>query len=249
MMTLTAIILDDEKSACQVLHSMLDEYCPEIQVKFVTQDPYLALEKMNEIQPQVLFIDINMPKMSGFEFIEKLVDFSGKIIFTTAYDQYAIQAFKYAAFDYLLKPIHVEHLEQTIERLVKEFKPIGSQNSIRELLEYVNYDKSKPSKTIAVPYNGELKFMQKEDIYYLEASGNYTIIYGEKEKYVTSKTLKEYENVLDPAIFIRLHKSFIVNMQKAEKYSPKDNGFVVLQNGKQIPISRRKRHLLNQFSK
>ena len=137
-MILTAIILDDEKSACRVLNSMLDEYCPKIKVMFVTQDPFLALEKMKEINPQILFLDINMPKMSGFEFIDQLEGFSGKIVFTTAYDQYAIQAFKYAAFDYLLKPIHIERLEETVERLHKEFKPNANHNSIRELLSFVN---------------------------------------------------------------------------------------------------------------
>ncbi len=247
-MVLTAIILDDEKSACRVLNSMLDEYCPKIKVKFVTQDPYEALEKMKEIKPQILFIDINMPKMSGFEFIDKLEGFSGKIIFTTAYDQYAIQAFKYAAFDYLLKPIHVERLEETAERLQKEFKPNENNNSIRELLAYVNKEDTPSASTLAIPYNGDMRFIEKERICYIEASGNYCVLHCEKEKHTISKTLKEYETLLDSSVFIRTHKSFLVNVKKIEKYTPKNGGSVILFNGIQVPVSRRKRHLLNQFS-
>jgi two-component system, LytTR family, response regulator len=247
-MILTAIILDDEKSACRVLNSMIDEYCPEISVKFVTQDPFLALEKIKELQPQILFLDINMPKMSGFEFLDKMEEFNGKIIFTTAYDQYAIQAFKYAAFDYLLKPIHVEHLEVTLQRLIKEFKPAESKNSIRELLAYVNNDNTQNSNTLAIHKNGDLRFIHKDDIAYIEASGNYCILHCEKEKHIVSKTLKEYEAQLENSTFIRIHKSFIVNLEKVYKYTPKQGGCVILKNGNSVPVSRRKRHLLNQFS-
>lgn len=248
-MKLSAIILDDEKSACRVLNSMLDEYCPDIDVKFVTQDPQLALEQMKIIQPQVLFIDINMPKMSGFEFIDKLEQFNGKIVFTTAYNEYAIQAFKYAAFDYLMKPIHIEQLEHTVSRLVNEFKPLeNNNNSIRDLLSYMHKDENLNSSTIAVHHNGDMKFLQKQEICYLEASGNYTIIHCEKGKYTVSKTLKEYETILDSSVYIRVHKSFIVNMNKAEKFTLKTDGHLILKNGNQIPVSRRKRHLLHQFS-
>lgn len=244
-MKLSALILDDEKTACQVLNSMLDEYCPEIDVKLVTQDPFLALSEIQIIKPHVLFIDINMPKMSGFEFIERISEFSGKIIFVTAYDQYAIRAFKYAAFDYLLKPIHVEQLEETVARLVKEFKPLENKNSIKELLQYVSQEKS---PTISVHHNAELKFIKKDQICYFEADGNYTKIHAENEQFTASKTLKEYETMLDESIFLRVHKSYIVNMQKVAKYSNKESSCLILHNGKKVPISRRKRYLLNQFS-
>jgi two-component system LytT family response regulator len=249
-MRLSALILDDEKSACRVLNSMLDEYCPEVDVKLVTQDPHLALEQMKIIQPQILFIDINMPKMSGFEFIDKLENFKGKIVFTTAYDQYAIQAFQYAAFDYLMKPIHVEQLEHTISRLVKEFKPVDNSNAIRELFTFMDKENAddEGTTTIAVHQNGDMKFIQKKDICYLEASGNYTIIHCEEEKYTVSKTLKEYETILDSSVYFRVHKSFIANMNKVEKFTLKSGGSLVLKNGNLIPVSRRKRHLVYQFS-
>jgi two-component system, LytTR family, response regulator len=245
---LTAIILDDEKTACQLLNSMIDQYCPSIEVLLVTQDPFLALEKMGDLEPDVLFIDINMPKMSGFEFIEKMTDFEGKIIFTTAYDNYAIQAFKYAAFDYLLKPIHVEQLENTIDRLSKLSLPKPEFNQINQLLAVLNVEKTKSSEVLAVHNNGDLQFIDKNAIHYFEASSNYTLIHFNNEKHLSSKTLKEFENLLDESVFIRVHKSFIVNVKFIEKYSPKDGGFVTLKSGVQVPFSRRKRHLLNQFS-
>jgi|TARA_R110000737_G_scaffold350741_2_gene390668 two-component system LytT family response regulator len=245
---LTAIILDDEKSACQLLNSMVDQYCPNIEVLLVTQDPMEALEKIENLDPDILFIDINMPKMSGFEFIDTMKGFNGKIIFTTAYDNYAIQAFKYAAFDYLLKPIHVERLENTVQRLSKQTTQKDDSSSINQLLAALNQEKTKSSEVLAVHNNGDLQFLNKNDIHYFEASSNYTLICCEKEKHVSSKTLKEFENLLDESAFIRVHKSFIVNVKFIERYSPKDSGYLILKSGIKIPFSRRKRHLLNQFS-
>jgi two-component system LytT family response regulator len=245
---LTAIILDDEKTACQLLNSMIDQYCPNIEVLLVTQNPLEALEEIENLDPDILFIDINMPKMSGFEFIDKMSGFNGKIIFTTAYDNYAIQAFKYAAFDYLLKPIHVEHLESTINRLSELKVQKDDSSSINQLLAALNQEKTKSSEVLAIHNNGDLQFINKKDIQYFEANSNYTSICTEKGKHMSSKTLKEFENLLDESVFIRVHKSFIVNVRFIEKYSPKDGGHLVLKSGVIIPFSRRKRHLLNQFS-
>lgn len=245
---LTAIILDDEKSACQLLNSMIDQYCPNIEVLLVTQDPIEALEKIENLEPDILFIDINMPKMSGFEFIDNMKGFTGKIIFTTAYDNYAIQAFKYAAFDYLLKPIHVEQLENTVQRLSNQTVKKDDSSSINQLLAVLNQEKTKSSEVLAVHHNGDLQFLNKNDIQFFEASSNYTMIYCDKDKHVSSKTLKEFENLLDDTVFIRVHKSFVVNVKFIERYSPKDGGHLILKSGSVIPFSRRKRHLLNQFS-
>ncbi len=248
MNKLHVIILDDEKSACQLLNSMLDQYCPNVHVDLVTQDPFLALEKIEVLEPDILFLDINMPKMSGFEFIDKMKDFNGHIIFTTAYDQYAIQAFKYAAFDYLLKPIHVEQLENTITRLNTLKIKKNETNNVDLLLAALNQDKSKKSEVLAIHNNGDLHFLNKNEVHYFEASSNYTVINCGATKHLCSKTLKEFENLLDESCFIRVHKSYIVNVSYIDKYSPKDGGTLHLKSGFVIPFSRRKRYLLNQFS-
>lgn len=245
---LSAIILDDEKTACQLLNSMIDQYCPTIEVVLVTQDPHEALEKIEHLDPDLLFIDINMPKMSGFEFIDNLKDFNGKIIFTTAYDNYAIQAFKYAAFDYLLKPIHVEHLENMVLRLSRQREKQEDSSGVAQLLAALNSQKTKTSEVLAIHNNGDLHFLNKNEIHYFEASSNYTLICCDKDKHMSSKTLKEFENLLDESVFIRVHKSFIVNVKFIDKYSPKEGGFISLKSGITVPFSRRKRHLLNQFS-
>lgn len=245
---LTAIILDDEKSACQLLNSMIDQYCPEIEVLLATQNPLDALEKIASHEPDLIFLDINMPKMSGFEFLDCIKDFTGKIVFTTAYDNYAIQAFKYAAFDYLLKPLHVEQLESTVKRLSTENKKQKDNNNVNLLVAALHQEKSKSSEVLAVHNNGDLQFLTKIDIHYFEASSNYTRIFCESEKHVSSKTLKEFETLLDDNIFLRIHKSFIVNIKFISKYSPKDGGLLTLKSGTILPVSRRKRHLLHQFS-
>lgn len=242
-MRLTALILDDEKSACEVMESMVTDYCPNIEILLVTQDPNFALDLMNTRSPDILFIDINMPKMSGFEFLNKLTDFTGKIIFTTAYDEFAIQAFKYSAFDYLLKPIHVEQLEETIERLQKEFKPKSNSEEIKKLVRQVN-EKS----TLTIPHNGGKAFVRLSDILFLQASGNYTFIHTEKQKFTAAKTLKEYEDILDDSVFIRIHKSYIVNIQKAVRTNANGTNNLILNSGDNVPISRRRKHLLNEFS-
>ena len=242
-MKLTTIVLDDEKSACDVLESMITDYCPQLELNMVTQDPHEAMSFIENEKPDVLFIDINMPKMSGFEFLNQMTDFQGKIIFTTAYDQYAIQAFKYSAFDYLLKPIHVEQLEETIGRLITENKNSSEKSSIKDLLKNIN-----SKTTISIPHNGNKVFISTEEIQFLEAYGNYTLIYTDDQKYTASKTLKEFELLLDESNFIRVHKSFIVNIHCVKKYDTKNSLNLVLNSGSFVPVSRRRKHLLSQFS-
>ncbi len=242
-MKLNAIILDDEFSACQVLESMINDYCPEVHLLMVSQNPQEVFDAIQENEPDLLFIDIHMPKMSGFAFLEKISTFKGKIIFTTAYDQYAIKAFKYAAFDYLLKPIHVDHLEKTIARLIASLKTEGRKESVPELLNTLN-----KKTTIVVPQNGEKIFISIDTIMYLEAYGNYTNIYTENQKYTVSKTLKEFGDNLDNTLFIRIHKSYLVNVHKVDRLNTKNSNYLILKSGIAIPVSRRKKHLLNQFS-
>ncbi len=242
-MKLTTIILDDEYSACQVLASMINDYCPELNIILVSQNPHEVLDVMYSNPPDILFIDIHMPKMSGFDFLEKVSDFKGKIIFTTAFNQYAIKAFKFSAFDYLLKPIHVDHLEQTVARLISNLQKEDEKPSIPDLIQSLN-----KKTTIVVPHNGEKVFILIENILYLEAYGNYTIIHEEGQKYTLSKTLKEFEDNLDPTVFIRIHKSYIVNINNTKKFNSKNSAELIMKSGVAIPVSRRKRHLLNQFT-
>ena len=181
--------------------------------------------------------------MSGFEFLNQISDFQGKIIFTTVYDQYAIKAFKYSAFDYLLKPIHVEQLEESITRLVAEFQNSIQQSSVQDLLKHVN-----SKTTISVPHNGDKVFLSTDEIQYLEAYGNYTLIYSDGHKYTASKTLKEFQILLDENKFLRIHKSFIVNINSVKKFDAKNNSSFILHTGIKVPVSRRRKHLLNQFT-
>ena len=242
-MKLTTIILDDEKSACDVLKSMITDYCPQLELKMVTQDPFEAKLFIEKQKPDLLFIDINMPKMSGFEFLNQISDFQGKIIFTTAYDQYAIKAFKFSAFDYLLKPIHVEQLEESIERLATNYQNSSDTSPLQDLLKHVN-----TKSTISIPHNGEKVFISTDEIQYLEAYGNYTLIYTDGHKYTASKPLKEFEILLDAKNFLRVHKSYVVNIAFVKKFDAKNSSNLILNSGMTVPVSRRKKHLLNQFS-
>ncbi len=245
--TLSAIIIDDELTACQVLNSMIDQYCLAIEDVHITQNPEEGIEMVNRIQPDILFLDIEMPKLSGFDVLSKINDFRGKIVFTTAYQQFAIRAFEYNAFDYLLKPIHIERLEKLVAR-VEENNAIPFDNSNIQQLIHQFSNRIEYPQSIAIHDKGGLVFIRVDEILYLEGQGNYTLLQDEKKQYLVCKTIKDFESILNPSVFLRLHKSYMVNVNKLVRYSPNDGGYVSLSNEKTIPVSRRKRQLLEQFS-
>jgi two-component system LytT family response regulator len=245
---LKAIILDDEPNACELLHGMIQQFCPEITQCTFTSNHKEAIEWMKESEPDVLFLDINMPEVSGFDFLQKIASFSGKVVFTTAYDQYALRAFEVGAFDYLLKPIQIERLEETVRRIDKTRQ--DSKNEIQsEILELFETLKSRENQltSIAVNHRSSMKFIETKNILFLKGSGNYSEIVCSDYTYMSTKTLKDFEGVLDNKSFLRVHKSYLVNINFVERSQLIDGYWHLEINGLQIPVSRRKRYLIDQF--
>ncbi len=231
------IIIDDEQRARILLKEMLIEYCDDIDIVTECDDLPTGVKAIRKHQPDLVFLDIEMPGHSGLEMLDFFdaneINFS--IIFTTAYDQYAIQAFKLSAVDYLLKPIDPNELVTSVERYKKLLKKQKEDYLI--LKENLN----QPHK-IAVPTGNTIKFIELENILFLEASSSYTeIVFADNTKLMVSRTLKNFEEVLNRnTLFFRCHKSYIVNIQFISDYVKSDGGYIILKNKTKIPISPEK---------
>ena len=193
-------------------------------------------------QADVIFLDISMPGETGFEMLEKIPGINFRVIFVTAHNEYALQAIKANALDYILKPVSIDELQTAVEK-VKQFinsPAVADQN--RQLLDHLlqTVHSKIPPKKIALPQLGGISFIEVDDMVSLQADSNYTIIHmNTMQKMVISKTLKEFEELLDPAQFARIHKSYIVNLKYIKEYSTTDGGIVKMTDGNQWSISRR----------
>lgn len=237
---LTAIIIDDELKGRIALKQKLQDYCPEVQLSGEAANGEEGLLLIDKIHPQIIFLDIEMPRMNGFEMLHKVKNKNFHLVFTTAYDQYAIKAIKYSAFDYLLKPVDIEELRSVINRILQQS---SQSNTLRklEVLEENFYQKNSLSK-IAIPSLDGLLFFNTSDIIHLEAQSNYTAIYFiNHPKLIASRTLKEFEDILPPDIFFRTHHSHIINLNYIKRYIKGDGGQIEMQNGSFIDVARRKK--------
>ena len=237
---LTAIIIDDEENGRIALKQKLKDYCPTVKVIAEAENGLEGMEMIQQVQPHLVFLDIEMPGMDGFEMLINIPDKKFHLVFTTAYDQYAIKAIKYAAFDYLLKPIDIDELRETINRLEQTPVPDITGKKL-ETLELNLLTKPFLNK-IAVPTQEGLLFFDINHIIRLEAQSNYTLIYfDDQPKMMASRTLKEFEEILPMDTFFRIHNSHIINLLFIKKYIRGDGGQVEMKNGDHILVSRRKK--------
>ena len=235
-----AIIIDDEAKGRLALKEKLKQYCPEIDVIAEAANGKEGIEVIEKLHPNIIFLDIEMPVMNGFEMLNNISDQNFHIIFTTAYDQYAIKAIKYAAFDYLLKPIDIEELKTAISRTMA-CETDQTKKQI-ELLKQNNQHPKKQLNKLAVPTLDGLLFYEINDIIHLEANSNYTQIYfNNQSKILASKTLKDFEELLPEEKFFRVHHSHLINLNYIKKYIRGDGGQIELQNGTYVDVSRRKK--------
>ena len=237
---ITAIIVDDEAKGRLALRQKLKNYCPNVTIIAEAVDGIEALSAIDKHHPQLIFLDIEMPKMNGFEMLNTIKEKNFHIIFTTAYDQYAIKAIKYAAFDYLLKPIDIEELKTAVARAdISEAQQTKKQ--IELLQQNIQHPKKQLNK-LAIPTLEGLFFYDINDVVHLEANSNYTNIYfNNKTKIIASKTLKEFEELLPEDIFFRTHHSHLINLNYIKRYIKGDGGQIELQNGNFVDVSRRKK--------
>ena len=237
---LKAILIDDEISSLQNLKQKLEEYCPVVHVIASAQKPQEALLLIRHHKPDVLFLDIEMPKMSGFRMLEELGDFDGEIIFTTAYNHYAIEAIRKSAFDYLVKPISIQDLQNAVDRLVA-IRNRQTRERLHILKESISDARTQDSK-IAVPTSEGLEFITIRNIIRIESSSNYSKVFlANKQPILVTRLLKDFEDILLPHHFFRVHHSHLVNLQYITRYIRGEGGQVVLENGDVVDVSRRKK--------
>lgn len=238
-MMLTAVIIDDEQKGRLALREKLHQYCPEVTITGEAEDGIDGLKLIREKKPSIVFLDIQMPLMDGFQMLHQLPDKNFHLIFTTAYDQYAIKAIRYAAFDYLLKPVDIEELRAAIQR-VREQGQEHTEKKLEVLQE--NLQPKQLLDKLAIPTLDGLLFFNTADIVHLEAQSNYTIIYFTNHpKLLASRTLKDFEELLPPQVFFRTHHSHIINLNYIKRYIKGDGGFIELQNGNTVTVARRKK--------
>lgn len=237
---LNAIVIDDEVNGRIALKQKLHDYCPTVKVVAEAENGLEGMELIHKFEPQLVFLDIEMPGLDGFEMLINIPDKKFHLVFTTAYDQYAIKAIKYAAFDYLLKPIDIDELRATIDRL--DHVPVP-EITVKKLETLEQNLLTKPFlNKIAIPTQEGLLFFDINHILRLEAQSNYTMIYfDDQPKMMASRTLKDFEEILPTDTFFRIHNSHIINLFFIKKYIRGDGGQVEMKNGDYILVSRRKK--------
>jgi len=235
-----AVLIDDEKNALEMLEWQLGNYCPQVQVVDSCNTADKGIAAIRQHAPQLVFLDIEMPKKNGFDVLQEFPNPSFDVIFTTAYNQFALKAFRFAALDYLLKPIDAEDLVNAISRFEKKNRNgIGPQLEL--LMQQFKQADTLPEK-ISFATLQAVHFVKPEIILYCESDGNYTTLYFiDNTKLVVSKTLKEVEELLHHYHFLRIHNSFLINHRQVGRYIKTDGGFIEMTNGKQLPISRQRR--------
>ncbi|HXD93351.1 MAG TPA: LytTR family DNA-binding domain-containing protein [Bacteroidia bacterium] len=237
---LKAIIIDDEANGIKFLQYLIENNCPDIEIIATETEPQKGIELIKKHKPDVVFLDIEMPGMNGFEVLEQLKLLAFHVIFTTAYDNYAIKAFKYNTVDYLLKPIIVTELVSAVNKLLTKNKNKMEDISISKLLQQLQ-DTQSPKRLI-VNGQSETVYLDPKNILRLESDSNYTyIILLDGKKITSTKTLKEYESTLSADTFFRAHKTVMVNINYIEKYVKTDGGYIVMQDEVKVPVSREKR--------
>jgi two-component system LytT family response regulator len=241
MKALTAILIDDESNSRNALHQKLITNCPEVNIIAECENGEQGIAAIEKQKPDIVFLDVEMPRMNGFVMLQKLQRRNFELIFTTAYDQYAIQAIRVCALDYLVKPIEVKALKEAVEK-VRERKQSEIPNQRIETLLHNLVNEQHQKNRIAIPSQDAIQFVQLDDIVYLEAESNYTSIYmRDTARIFVARTLKDFEDLLPPILFFRVHHSFIINTNHMRKYLKGDGGQVLMSNGKMIDVSRRRK--------
>jgi len=239
---LKAIIVDDEPYCCETIATLLEE-SRDVEIVSVCHNAADALVAIRKYSPDIVFLDVEMPKMNGFEMLEHLPQVNFEIIFTTSYDQYALKAIRFSAIDYLLKPVDEEELRTAIQKVIQRSqKPITQQLEI--LLQKI-HQPSTPINKIAMPTMEGLQMIPVDSIISCESDSNYTILQlKNSKKLIVSRTLKEIEELLEEHSFVRVHRCYLANMNEVEKYVKGEGGYLVMSDGTTIDVARNKKEVL-----
>lgn len=242
---MNCILIDDEFDCLDLLELLIIRHCPDLKIIGTYNDGHAGTEAIREHRPDLVFLDVEMPKLDGFGVLEACRNIPFQVVFTTAYEHYAAQAFRYSAIDYLLKPIQKEQLKEATNR-ARQLRKSSYYTEQREILfDYIH--PTKPSREkIALPTSDGIAFLSIRDIIYCASDGNYTEIYiGNNSKQIYTILLKEIEDMLSGHNFYRVHNSFVVNMEKVDQYIKSDS-VLQMTNQSRIPVSRQKKEKVLQ---
>jgi len=248
MEPLKAILVDDEINSLQNLQQKLKEYCPAVQVIVTAQQPEEAILFIHHYKPDVVFLDIEMPRMNGFKLIDEMEDVNFEIVFVTAYNQYAIDAIRISAFDYLIKPVAVKDLQTCVDRLLES--RIKKTRERLSILKQSLADKKSQDEKIAMTTADGIEFFGIKNIIRIEADSNQTkVILADGQKIPVTMHLKDLEELLLKYRFFRIHTSHLINLAYIKKYKDGETGEVIMQNGDTISVAKRKKEeFLKLFS-
>lgn len=230
------VIIDDEPLARSIVKEYLQKH-PQLELAQECNDGFEGLKAIQQHQPDLIFLDIQMPKINGFEMLE-LIEQPPAVIFTTAFDEYAIKAFEAHAVDYLLKPFDQERFDKALQKW-REQKTTIQKETTKELLETASLSPAQ-NQRIVIKDGSKIKIIPVQDVFYLEAADDYVKIHTKEGYFLKNKTMSHFEQALDTQHFVRSHRSYIVNIQQITRIDPyeKDNHVAVLRSGAKVPVSR-----------
>lgn len=242
---LNAIIVDDEPNNLDAIALLLEKHCPGVHVAGTALNAAGARKLIARVNPDLVFLDIQMPKESGFDLLQSLSAITFEVIFVTAYDQYGVQAIKLSALDYLLKPVGEEDLKAAVLKAELRQQSKQQQGLLQNLLQYVSAGKNKQPQKLGLPTTKETVLVNIADIVHCESSNSYTTFYLlSKEKILVSRAIKEYEELLGRYGFIRVHQSHLVNKEYVQSLLKSEGNSLLLKDGSVIPVSKLKKDML-----
>lgn len=237
-----AIIVDDEPDGIGTLKKMLELNCKQVNTVAACTNAVAAKQKIEELKPDVVFLDIQMPGQSGIDMLAELPEKNFEVIFVTAHNEFLLQALQFSAADYLLKPVDEDRLIEAVQRVEKKLEQKGETANVETLLHNIHKAATPNEMKLCIPTLKGFLVLKLDDIIVCEAERNYTVFYLQNRKPVTaSRTLLDYEELLKDTTFLRIHKSFLINLQHVTEYQRGEGGMVIMSNGMEIEVSRRKK--------
>ena len=235
-----AILVDDEAHCNQSLEIELNEYCPEVSVIATYTSGEEAIEGIRKLRPDLVFLDIEMPWINGFELLKRVGKLDFEVIFITAYDTYAIEAFRYCAIDYLLKPIQSDLLQEAVEKVRSKKKNNFNEEKLSALLH--NMERDQQSIKIVLPTSNSLEVVEVDEIVRCQSENNYSHVFlADGSKIFLAKSLKDIENIIRSPKFLRVHQSHLINTNYIKRYVRSDGGYILMKDESQISVSKAKK--------
>lgn len=242
-----ALVIDNEKNIRTTVVDLISAFCPQITSIAEADGVVTGLKKIHELQPDIVFTDVEMDDGTGMEMLSKLSEIKFQVIFITAHNKYAIDAFRFSAIDFLTKPINPDELAKSVQKAENNIK---NKLFLEQVAVMNENNLTKSEKKIVLKELDAIHIIKVKDLVCCEASGIYTTFFIDNNKQiVVSKNLKEYEEILEPYDFLRVHNSFLINANKIEKFEKNDGGFLIMEGGQRVPVSQRKKDVVINFLK